>query len=191
MCSLKKYALIGVAALTAFTISCTDKDDEEGGDDNKVIVPDGYDNQKPITLGGKSSSEGSFLDADGSITVYKIGNAPKGQIDLVFDGKNLFTVAYYDTPNGASALGNAQLSGAEDVALLWKYTSSDEKPETVVKFIEDRYDAGEVTGGAANYAPKNGDKFAVFTTDGFFALVKVGTASEDALTGWVGNFDTK
>jgi len=192
MCSLKKYALIGVAALTAFTISCSDKDDDDEGGNGKIVIPDGYAHDKTVTLGGKSSTEGSFLDADGSISVYKIGSvgAQKDNIDLVYDGKNLFVVSYYDTPTGASALGNDKLTPVGATALIWKYTG-DEKPESVVDFIKDRYEAGEVDGGATNYAPSAGSKYAVFTTEGVFALVKVGSATEDALKAWVGNFDTE
>jgi len=183
MFTFKKFAVVSVAALTAFTISCSD--DKDDGD--KLIIPSGYDNSKVVTLGGSSNkTDGSFLDADGSITVYLSGTAPKDKIDLVFDGKNLFVVSYYDTPAGASALGNDKLAGGES-AFIWSYTAADESPTAIVDFISDRDDAEDY--GSPNFAPSEGKKYAVFTTGGIFAIAKVNSVSESAIVLSVGNFD--
>jgi len=182
MCSLKKYALIGVAALTAFTISCTDKDDDEP---DGPKAPDGYTKSKDVTLGGKSNAtKGSFLDADGSITVYLSADAPKNDIDLIFDGANVFVVSYYDL--NSDALGASKLAGGK-TAMLWKYTSSKETPQDIVDFLGEKVTAED--DGQANSAPKAGDKYVLFSTEEQAVYVKVKSVSADALEAWVGNFD--
>jgi len=191
MFTFKKFAAIGVAAFTALTISsCSDTDDDEDavdGNGNTLSIPGGYAHSKVVTLGGTSNStDGSFLDADGSIEVYKQSAATKDEIDLVFDGTNLFAVSYYDTQAGASALGSSKLKGGE-TAIIWQYTASDEAPQAIVDFISAKYDAGDE--GSPNFAPTAGKKYAVFTTDGIFALVKVDEISTSKLVASVGNFD--
>jgi len=193
MFTFKKFALVGItAALTAFSISCSD-DDKKGGDpeDNqKLIIPEGYANSKVVTLGGASSSKGSFLDADDTISVYTLTavGAQKGEIDLIYDGTNLFTVSGYDA-DASLTLGKDKLQGAEDVALLWEYTGSiatDEKPETVVSFL---YAKAVVASdyGLASVQPKEGKTYVVFTTAGDAAIVKINSVGTD-LVASVGNF---
>jgi len=189
MFTFKKVALVGIAALTAFSISCSD--DDKGDSTPKLIIPEGYDASKVVTLGGTSSKEGSFLDADGVISVSTLDEATINKIDLVFDGTNLFTVSFYDTDAGASALGSAKLKGADDVALLWEY-SGEEDPQSIVDFIYTKVDAnGNTTGDKANVSPVAGKAYAVFTTDGYFAIVKINSVSAKALVASVGNFDVK
>jgi len=189
MFTMKKLAILAVSGfIAASMLACTEEEGSEDDGGNKLSIPDGYAHSKVVTLGGKgNSTDGSFLDADGSITVSLSGSAEKDKIDLVFDGTNLFSVSYYDTPAGESALGSSKLKGGEP-ALIWSYTG-DESPTKVVEFISDRYDADDI--GSPNFVPSAGKKYAVFTTDGIFALVKVDAVSADALVASVGNFDVE
>jgi len=192
MFTFKKFAAIGVAAFTALAISsCSDPDDDEVVDENGNVlsIPDGYAASKVVTLGGTSNTtDGSFLDADGSINVYNTNGATKDKIDLVFDGANLFVVSYYDTQAGTSALGSSKLKGGE-TAFIWQYTASDETPTAIVDFISAKVDAEDY--GSPNFAPSANKKYAVFTTDAIFAIVKVDEFSSSKLVASVGNFDVE
>jgi len=165
MFSIKKYAIVGVAALTAFTISCSDEEKSE----SKYV----YDKTGSVTLyGAGSNAGGSSLDIDGSsfkvctVTQLNNGTCAKSDIDVVFDGQNAYT---------PSAIGNA------DVPTLSALYSG---VDTEVIFFEVKGESAEDLVDAVNDSKtdffdktplSDGKKFGVITTDVNLALVKVTT----------------
>jgi len=94
MFTMKKFAILAaVGFIASSTISCGDDDKDEDNTKPPITFGDGWAKQKNVTLGGPSASEGSFLDVDGDITVYKKNDAiaNKSKIDFIFDGANFLT----------------------------------------------------------------------------------------------------
>jgi len=166
MFSIKKYALIGVAALTAFTISCTE---EEGSTNTDWVVK-----QDQKVLGGVSNSDfGSSLDIDAD-KVYKLSEvtaAIANEIDIIFDGTNIWT------PNSIKA------GGSDIASLKSKYASSTstafifnvKSSTTTADDLIDAWD--DVADDAPDAVISNvstGKKFGVLTSTGnYLALVTV------------------
>jgi len=161
MCSLKKYALIGVAALTAFTISCSD--DEGGdGDDKKFEVKKGE-----AALGGIGSTDyGSSLDIDADNKVYMLSEVTASvanDIDVIFDGTNIWTPhSIKSAGSDIAAIKNKYTSSTSD-AFIFKVSSSttteDDLREVFTDLPDDEPDA-------VISSVSTGKKFGVLTSDG-------------------------
>jgi hypothetical protein len=164
MFSIKKYALIGVAALTAFTISCSD--DEKGEDGPDPWKPGAGEN----VLGGVNSSDyGSSLDIDKN-TVYKIGqlSGVKNDIDIVFDGTNVWTPNSITKSTGIASLKDA-LAGSSSDAVIFNVPSTASTTEDLRQAFEDSPDEDIVINNTSK-----GKKFGVLTSEGdLLALVTI------------------
>jgi len=163
MLTIKKIALVGVAAFAAFSISCSDdkKDDE---------VPFGFSWSKEVSIGGKDNTTlGSSLDIDDNARVYKASEvaAVKDKIDIVFDGQNVYTPAKIATASIAS-LSDKFVGVADEVVLFEVPVATETAEELAEAFTKD--DASYYDGALA---AANGKKFGVLTTEGNLALVVV------------------
>jgi len=161
MFTFKKYALVGVAALTALTMSCSE---DEGGTYS-------YDQEGSVNLGGAASTEGSSLDIDATpFKVYKqaelVGSVP-ATIDLIFNGSTVFTPM--TTTYLASVLANA------NAALVFDVPAS---TETADELVDAAFDEATVYYETSGKNVSAGTKFGVLTSEENLALVKV-TAKDD------------
>jgi len=172
MFTFKKYALVGVAALTAFTISCSNKGDDTPDPDQEWS----YDKTDSVTLyGSGSNAGGSSLDIDGtSFRVYtatELNATPalKSNIDLVFDGQNIYTPAGIASASPAVPTLTALFAGVGAEVALFAVPSTASSANDLVAAVEDDdtewYDDVVVAA--------NGKKFGVVTSEGNLALVQV------------------
>jgi len=108
MFTFKKFAIVGIAALTTLFISCSDdnKDDEDA-------PPSWTPGTGEAILGGVSNSAyGSSLDidADRVYMVSELSGTVPNLIDIIFDGTNIWT------PNS--------IKSSTETTLKNKYTAS-------------------------------------------------------------------
>jgi len=177
MFTFKKYALIGVSALAALAISCSDDDGEE-----ELKDLGDFDAGKIIPLYGASSNEGgSSAELDGSIEVYKLSEIPNvNEIDFVFDGTNAWTPVEIGKASVASL--SAKYADASNSVVFFEVGSSVETAND----LADAYTAEGPNGeDIVVYFDKkvlsNGTKFGVLTSDGNLALVKVNSLEAQVL----------
>ncbi len=183
-----KIALLGVAGLTAFSISCSEDSEDETPPvepDQTVVVPFAG------TLGGQSNSDvGSFLDIEAN-KVYFSDSAKiyQNNIDLIFDGTNL------KTPTGCaggSGFCKTQMTGSTSPALLWDVTSCKTSSSLESKTIQEVY-AWWAAGVGCSGLEGTGLNTLEATVGGFyilgptsevnnFAIAKVTAVSASAIT---------
>ena len=163
MCSLKKYALIGVAALTAFTISCSDKDEDDKDEGGKFVVKAGE-----AALGGIGSSDyGSSLDIDASNKVYTLDQVTASvanDIDVIFDGTNIYTPHSIKTAGGndIKSIKDKYTNSSSD-AFIFKVSSSTTTDDDLLEVFGDLPDSEP---DAVISGISTGKKFGVLTSEG-------------------------
>jgi len=147
MFTMKKFAMLAVAGLLATSmLACTEDTDEEGDDSSSSggtsspsssvwtvsdISGSGWTKKTSITLGSAAHATlGSFLDVDGTITDkgagdvvrYKVGEAGahKDDIDLIYDGTNLWTPAGCDQSASCPSVLKTPITGTASEAAIYK-----------------------------------------------------------------------
>jgi len=178
MFTFKKYALVGVVALAALSMSCSDDKDDPAPEPPKYNVGAGE-----AALGGVSNSAyGSSLDIDAN-HVYMIADLSASvvnEIDLIFDGTNIWTPntiktstdskaatlkSKYTGSNSTATIFSVPATAATDADLIAAFIAS---PDGVDLVISDT---------------SVGKKFGILTnsTDQRIALVEV--KQKDAASG--------
>jgi len=180
MFTFKKYALVGVAALAALSMSCSDDTDDE--------ISYEFDRESVPTLGSPSNPDiGSSANLDANpVGIHKIGELPnvKNEIDLVYDGGNLCSPKGITTTKPTSSLGSA-FTGVDNGVLFFDAqgaTNADDLVEAM--WVAQPESKGGDGGGFLDACLSAGEGriFGVITNTTNLALVKVNKTDATAQT---------
>jgi hypothetical protein len=176
MFTFKKIALVGVAAIAALSMSCTDDGKEEPGGSDPDLKFDNF------TIGDKSYGD---IDAAKTYSQTELTDAIKGNIDVVaFYNPNLPDNVIYN-PCGITTIED-DCGDPELYDIPAKYQAaikSASKVSDLSEFIADLdavtgEDGDGVNGGGANekweISIADGKAFLVFSTDMKFYVVIMG-----------------
>jgi len=200
MFTMKKFAMLAVAGFLASSMfACTEEG--EDSEDPDVTPPSGsvwtvsdisgkgWTLKTSVTLGSASHATlGSFLDVDGDITsggsgapiVYLSAAAKdnKDDIDLIYDGTNLWTPAGCAKSCESSVLKNAVSGSASEAAL---YKVSNVSPSSDAKVIAAAANAAAASSSniVNNVAVKAKGVYYLKTSVNADALILVGKQGTD------------
>jgi len=147
MFTMKKFAMLAVAGLLATSMLACTEDTEEDDDSSSSgggtsspsgsawtvsdISGSGWTKKTSIALGSAAHATlGSFLDVDGNITAtgggdvirYKVGEVGthKDEVDLIYDGTNLWTPAGCNTSASCPSVLKTPITGSVSEAAIYK-----------------------------------------------------------------------